>query len=197
MNRTYRGWGTVLLTAVAGAALVLPGASAPKEPTWRGSIHIPLASLAKRAKITQAEAEKTALASVAGGAAEKKVTGSELATENDSLAYVVNVSVNGQSKEVLVDVGNGKVLGDREQGSIRLDLAKQAKISRTEAEKIALAAIEGNAADKTVGEDELEVENDSLVYQIDVKVSGQAGLWEVVVDAGDGKVLAREHEGAE
>jgi uncharacterized membrane protein YkoI len=197
MNRTYRGWGTVLLTAVAGAALVLPGASAPKEPTWRGSIQIPLASLAKRAKITQAEAEKTALASVAGGAAEKKVTGSELATENDSLAYVVDVSVNAQSKEVLVDAGNGKVLGDREQGSIRLDLAKQAKISRAEAEKTALAAIEGNAADKTVGESELEVENDSLVYQIDVKVSGQVGLWEVVVDAGDGKVLAREHEGAE
>jgi uncharacterized membrane protein YkoI len=96
-----------------------------------------------------------------------------------------------------VDVGNGKVLGDKETGSIRLDLAKQARISPADAEKAALAAIEGNAADKTVGENELEVENDSLVYQVDVKVSGQPGLWEVVVDAGNGKVLAREHEGAE
>jgi uncharacterized membrane protein YkoI len=96
-----------------------------------------------------------------------------------------------------VDAGNGTVLGDREPGSIRLDLMKQAKISRADAEKTALAAIAGNAADKTAGENELEVENDSLVYQIDVKVSGQAGIWEVVVDAGDGKVLAREHEGAE
>jgi uncharacterized membrane protein YkoI len=96
-----------------------------------------------------------------------------------------------------VDAGNGTVLGDREPGSIRLDLMKQAKISRAEAEKTALAAIEGNAADKSVGENELEVENDSLVYQIDVTVSGQPGMWELVVDAGDGKVLAREHEGAE
>jgi uncharacterized membrane protein YkoI len=103
----------------------------------------------------------------------------------------------GRTKEVLVDAGNGKVLGDREPGSIRLDLAKQAKISRADAEKTALAAIEGNAADKSVGENELEVENDSLVYQVDVRVSGQPGMWEVVVDAGDGKVLAREHGSAE
>jgi uncharacterized membrane protein YkoI len=96
-----------------------------------------------------------------------------------------------------VNAGSGKVLGDRESGRIRLDLAKQAKISRAEAEKTALAAIEGNAADKTLGEDELEVQSDSLVYQIDVTVSGQPGMWELVVDAGDGKVLAREHEGAE
>jgi uncharacterized membrane protein YkoI len=109
----------------------------------------------------------------------------------------VSVAVNGQAKEVLVDAGNGKVLGDREPGSIRLNLTKQARISRAEAEKTALAAIEGNAADKTLGESALEVENDALVYQIDVNVSGQPGIWEVVVDAGDGKVLAREHEGAE
>jgi uncharacterized membrane protein YkoI len=200
MKRTYRGWsmgGTLLLMAIAGTTLIAPGAGAPQEPAWRGSIRIPFASLAKRAKISQAEAEKAALASVAGGAADKKVTGSELATENDSLAYEVSVAVNGQTKEVLVDAGNGKVLGDREAGSIRLDLAKQAKISRADAEKTALAAIEGNAADKTAGENELEVENDSLVYQVDVHVSGQPGMWEVVVDAGDGKVLAREHEGAE
>lgn len=77
-----------------------------------------------------------------------------------------------------MDAGNGKVPGDREPGSIRLDLTKLAKISRAAAEETALAAIEGNAADKALGENELEVENDSLVYQIDVTVSGQPGMWE-------------------
>ena len=39
---------------------------------------------------------------------------------------------------------------------------------------------------------ELEVVEDYLVYEIDVKVKGKPGTWEVTIDAGSGKVLATE-----
>src|SRR5262249_37151073 len=73
-------------------------------------------------------------------------------------------------------------------------LAKRATIKKADAEKTALQAVEGAAADKSLGDSELEVVNDYLVYEIDVKVKGKPGLWEGTVDAGSGKVLATEHE---
>lgn len=63
-----------------------------------------------------------------------------------------------------------------------------AKIDRAAAEKAALQAVPGK-----VKKTELDNENGSVVYS--VEIMGQDGkLQEVVVDAGDGKVLAQEAE---
>ena len=66
-----------------------------------------------------------------------------------------------------------------------------ARIDRAAAEKAALGAVPGE-----VKETELENENGFVVYE--VEVAGKDGeLHEVVVDAGNGKVLAQEVEGSE
>jgi len=184
-----------ILTAMG----LLTGASAAtmqrERPTWRGTIRVSMARLARQAKVTKAQAEKTALDSVQ--AADKKLLRSELAAENDSLIYEVKISTGGNTVEVLVDAGNGKVLKEGEQGSIQLGLARMAKVDKATAEKAALAAVQGADADKSIGESELEVEHDFLIYEIDVKVKNQPGVTEVIVDAGNGKVLATEHESGE
>jgi len=76
----------------------------------------------------------------------------------------------------------------------KAELARMAKVSQADAEKTALAAIEAKDADKKVVARELEVEHGYLIYSFDIKVAGKKGIEEVNVDAGDGKVLAREHE---
>src|SRR5207244_2765614 len=129
-----------------------------RQPTWKGTIRVSMARLARQAKVTKPQAEKIALDSVE--AADKKVVGSELATENDSLSYEVKVSAGGKKQEILVDAGNGKVLKEGEQGSIKLGLARMAKVDKATAEKAALAAVEAADADKSIGDSELEVEHD-------------------------------------
>jgi len=69
-----------------------------------------------------------------------------------------------------------------------------AKITMEQADSIALEAVEGAAADKTIAEHELEVEGGVLVYSVEVKVKGKSGVDEILIDAGDGKVLKTEHE---
>ena len=184
----------ILVVPVLLAAAAFAGAQR-ERPTWRGTIRVSMARLARQAKVTKAQAEKTALDSV--HAADKKLLRSELAAENDSLIYEVKISTGGKTVEVLVDAGNGKVLKEGEQGSIQLGLARMAKVDKATAEKAALAAVQGADADKSIGESELEVEHDFLIYEIDVKVKNQPGVTEVIVDAGNGKVLATEHESGE
>src|SRR5262249_55290241 len=152
---------------------------------WRGTIRVSMARLARQAKVTKAQAEQTPLDSVP--AADKKLLRSELAAENDSLIYEGKISAGGKTLEVLVGGGNGKVLKEGEQGSIQLGLARMAKVDKATAEKAALAAVQGADADKSIGESELEVEHDYLIYEIDVKVKNQPGVTEVIVDAGTGK----------
>ncbi len=106
-------------------------------------------------------------------------------------------------------VSVGPAIGDNDhdatripiQGSIkvegkhsRAELKKMAKISLPQAEKTALAAVAGKDSDKTVVESELEVEDGFLVYAVEVRVKGQKGAEEILVDAGSGKVLGREAE---
>jgi uncharacterized membrane protein YkoI len=86
-------------------------------------------------------------------------------------------------------------------GSIRVEgkhteaeLKQMAKITAAEAARAALAAVAGKAADKKAVETELEVEHGFLVYEVEVRVNGQGGEHEVIVDAGNGKVLAQEVE---
>jgi uncharacterized membrane protein YkoI len=71
------------------------------------------------------------------------------------------------------------------------DLKKMAKVSMEAARKTALAKQAG-----TVSKSELEVEDGCLVYSFDIKVAGKSGAQEIMVDAGNGKVLSSKHESA-
>ena len=71
------------------------------------------------------------------------------------------------------------------------DLKKMAKISLETAQKAALAKQPG-----TVSKSELEVEDGCLVYSFDIKIAGKSGAQEILVDAGNGKVLSSKHESA-
>ncbi len=70
----------------------------------------------------------------------------------------------------------------------------QAKATTTmeAAKKIALTKY--GTTKLEVSEGELEAENGCLVYSFDIRVTGKSGVDEVLVDAGNGKVLARHHE---
>lgn len=76
----------------------------------------------------------------------------------------------------------------------KAELAKMARVSMADAEKSALASIEAQETDKRVKERELEVEHGYLIYSFDIKIAGKKGISEILVDAGNGKVLAHEHE---
>jgi uncharacterized membrane protein YkoI len=179
-------FGLIHAAAVAGAG--------QEKAAWKGTIRVDFARVARRARVSMADAEKAALASLGDDAANAKVLGKEMETENDALVYEIKVDLGGKKREIQVDAGTGKVLGPHDHGSIRLGLARLAKVSKADAEAAALAAVEGEAADKTLGDSELEIEHDYLIYEIDVKVKGKPGAWEVIVDAGSGKVLASKHE---
>jgi len=86
-------------------------------------------------------------------------------------------------------------------GTIRVEgkqtqtrLKQLAKISSQEATRIALAAVPNNLGVKKVTETELEVEHGFLVYSVEIRINGQKGEREVLIDAGTGKVLAQEIE---
>ena len=74
-------------------------------------------------------------------------------------------------------------------------LSQMAKITPTDAAKIALGAIGAPAGKKAVSASEVEAEHGYLIYSVEVKIAGKSGIDEVTVDAGDGKVLHVEHEG--
>jgi hypothetical protein len=73
------------------------------------------------------------------------------------------------------------------------DLAGMARIPEADAKRAALAALAATGK-TTVKESELEVEGGCLVYSFDIRVAGEKGVREVLVDAGDGKVLKTERE---
>ena len=65
--------------------------------------------LAAMAKITQADAEKAAVASTPSGT----VTETELEVEHGCLVYEVKVKgSDDKTREIMVDAGDGKVLGN-------------------------------------------------------------------------------------
>ncbi len=74
-----------------------------------------------------------------------------------------------------------------EGAETQADFARYTKIDRTQAEQAALAAVSGE-----VIRAKLDDEDGYLVWQVDVRTS--QGLTEVMVDAGNGKVLAAEAE---
>ena len=72
-------------------------------------------------------------------------------------------------------------------------LAKLATVSKDTAQAAAMASVK-NSATATVASAELEAENGCLIWSFDVKQQGAAGIQEVTVDAGNGKVLSSTHE---
>jgi len=76
----------------------------------------------------------------------------------------------------------------------KADMANMAKVSADAAKTAALSAVNAKGAAITKGG--LEVENGCLVYSYDIKVPGKSGIDEVIVDAGNAKVLKTEHESA-
>lgn len=67
---------------------------------------------------------------------------------------------------------------------------KQAKVSKADAEKIALA----QAPTGTIKEAELEKEHGKLIWSFDVAVPGAKDITEVNVDATTGELVSVEHE---
>jgi uncharacterized membrane protein YkoI len=71
-------------------------------------------------------------------------------------------------------------------------LQKEAKVSEATARATALAQVPNG----TVKSSELEREKGKLIYSYDITVPGKTGIEEVNVNAIDGSVVARSHEGA-
>ena len=69
-------------------------------------------------------------------------------------------------------------------------LQAQAKVSRSEAERIALAKV----PDGTIKEGEIEKEKGKVIWSFDIATPGTADITEVQVDAMSGEVVAVEKE---
>ncbi len=77
----------------------------------------------------------------------------------------------------------------------KADLARLATVSRADAEHIAREAL-GRTKEISVASAGLEVEDRCLVWSFDLEVEGTSGVAELLVDAGDGKLLSSRHESA-
>jgi uncharacterized membrane protein YkoI len=107
---------TAVTLTSAGTALIAKeqGESGEsKEPKVHSSIQVPKgqgdendAALAKLAKITLEEATHNAQGAVAG-----RVIEAQLENEDGSLVYAIEILSGQTTKEVIVDAGNGAVLG--------------------------------------------------------------------------------------
>jgi uncharacterized membrane protein YkoI len=120
----------------------------------------------------------------------KLVVGAAVAILTLALGGVAIATQQGQEED---DIKGGSIAAPAGSGEENEAESKNveglAEIDRSAAEKAALDAIPGE-----VREVELESESGFVVYE--VEVAGNDGtLHEVVVDAGNGKVLARETEG--
>ena len=103
------------------------------------------------------------------------------------LAAALLVSFSASAAEL-----NCSIKASKEQA--KGDLTTMAKIATDAAKKTALNDVK--ASDATIANGGLEVQNGCLVYSYDVKVPGKSGTQEVLVDAGNGKVLKSYHESA-
>lgn len=81
------------------------------------------------------------------------------------------------------------------KGADAAALQALAKVSKADALQTAIDSLK-TSSPVTAESSELEVEHDCLVWSFDLKVTGAKGIEEVQVDAGSGRVVAHEHEGA-
>lgn len=110
-----------LLVPMLSLTALLSSAHAGANPHWKGTLavtgkHTP-SELASKAKVSESDARKTALAAIPGTDADKKVTEAELEVEHGYLVWSFDVKVTGKpgSEEVLVDAGTGKVLATKHE----------------------------------------------------------------------------------
>ena len=84
------------------------------------------ATLQNLAKVTQAEAQKTALAQFKSSST--KIKSSELEVEQGCLVYSFDIAVSGKPgvEEIMIDAGTGKILS-RKHESAKQEAAEQAK----------------------------------------------------------------------
>lgn len=72
-------------------------------------------------------------------------------------------------------------------------LTELAKLSKAEAEKIAVARLNSKRS-VTTASAELEAEHGCLIWSFDFRVGGISGVEEIQVDAGNGQVISVKHE---
>jgi uncharacterized membrane protein YkoI len=86
---------------------------------------------------------------------------------------------------------------DKEGVGDKAKLEAQAKISKAEAQKIALAEVKTRGLKRAkVKEGELEEENGKLIWSFDIATKGTKDITEVQVDAKTGAVVSVETEKA-
>ena len=110
-----------LLTVAATAAAASPTCSIhPKKGATREE-------LAAMAKVTQTDAQKTALATLKE-TSKATVKSAELEAEHGCLLYSFDVEVAGKTgvQEVQIDAGNGKILSNKHE-SPKAEAAEKAK----------------------------------------------------------------------
>jgi uncharacterized membrane protein YkoI len=117
------------ISSLALAFLVTVAATASAAPTC--TIHPKKGAtkeeLAGMAKVTQADAQKTALATLKDPS-KATVKSAELEAENGCLVYSFDIEVAGKTgvEEIQIDAGNGKVLSNKHE-SPKAEAAEKAK----------------------------------------------------------------------
>jgi len=99
------------------------------------------------------------------------------------VALPLAVSANSAFKDCSMKAG---------KATKKTDLEQMAKVKPEEAKRIAL----GNNPGASIVKGGIETEEGCLVYSYHVKDASAKGQTEVIVDAGNGMVLERDHEGA-
>ncbi|HKC24549.1 MAG TPA: hypothetical protein VKF32_07385, partial [Thermoanaerobaculia bacterium] len=79
------------------------------------------------------------------------------------------------------------------RGASGEELAGLAKISLAEAEKRAAASVAPEKVTSVISSD-VEVDDGCLVFPLDLRLAGKKGVQEVLIDAGDGKVISSKFE---
>jgi hypothetical protein len=79
------------------------------------------------------------------------------------------------------------------KGMSDTQLSGLATVSQADAEKIAVAKLNSKQPVSTASA-ELEAEHGCLIWSFDLRVAGRAGVQEIQVDAGNGRVLSVKHE---
>ncbi|MES1040356.1 MULTISPECIES: PepSY domain-containing protein [Peribacillus] len=104
------------------------------------------------------------------------------------MTYEMTVKTKEGYQDVDVDAEKGEILSQEMEDDDEEDTqqaVENAKVSSDQAEKIALKAVDGQVTDM-----ELDSENGTLVYELEIK-QGQKE-YDVVVDATTGKVLKNQ-----
>jgi len=84
----------------------------------------------------------------------------------------------------------GVVVSCKTDAQKEAKLQAEAKVSRTEAEKIALVKVPGG----TIKEGEIEKEKGKLIWSFDIATPGTPDITELQVDALSGQIVAIEKE---